>query len=141
MNKKLKKLLYRSFDAELSVKEREMLEIALRESPVLQREFEQLKELRSAAKPPQASFKPFFAERVVNAIKAQKRRTQEDFFMALNYMFRRIALIGVIAVILMLSIMTLENGWQSSIADYALSQMTLDELVDPTLITLLEDTL
>lgn len=141
MHKKLTKLIYRSFDDTLTPKEKSRLDQALIESDELQRIFEETRKLRDAATSPGGSFGPMFAERVIRTIKEKNAQIQEDFFGALNYMFRRVALAGAVAVIIMFSVIVLKNDTSASVADYAVTQMTLDDLVDPTLTASLEDIL
>ncbi len=112
MNKTILKLLYRSFDDELNEKEREQLEKALKESKELQEEREQIiaqRQALAASSPP--SFKPFFAERVMNRIETLGRKNNglESFYETLLLMFRRFAVIGA-AILLLLLIYNLQTG-------------------------------
>ena len=136
-----RKLLHRSFDDNLTADEQQALERALQSSGELRQEKKRLEKLRDLTPLPDASFEPYFAERIVAAIKLKNARIQQDFFSALNYMFRRIALVGVIAVVVLSSFTLLHKSHSTSIADYAMTRMTLDELVDPTMTTSLEDIL
>jgi len=136
-----RKLLYRSFDEKLNADEQQTLTRALKSSADLRREKRRLGNMRESAPLPKASFKPLFAERIVSAIKRNNARAQQDFFGALNYMFRRFALVGAIAVVVLSSFTVLHKNHATSIADYAMTQMTIDELVDPTMTTSLEDIL
>ncbi len=112
MDKKILKLLYRSFDDELNEKERKQLEKALKEYKELQEEREQIIAQRQAlAASSESSFKPFFAERVMNRIENLSRRNNglESFYEALLLMFRRFAVIGA-ALLLLLLIYNLQTG-------------------------------
>jgi hypothetical protein len=112
MDKKILKLLYRSFDDELNEKEREQLEKALKKSKELQEEREQIIAQRQAlAASSEPSFKPFFAERVMNRIESLGRRNNglESFYEILLLMFRRFAVIGA-ALLLLLLIYNLQTG-------------------------------
>lgn len=105
MDKKLYNLLLKSFDTDLSEKERQQLEDALK-SPELQREKERLEQMRSALSGQSApSFGPFFSERVVNRVRDLSRNgtLAQDFFDSLIYMFRRFALVGGLAACLLFS--------------------------------------
>jgi hypothetical protein len=112
MDKKILKLLYRSFDDELNEKEREQLENALKESKELQKENERIHAQRQAlSESTPASFKPFFAERVMNRIESpgKKKNGIESFYESLWMMFRRFAIVGA-ALLLLLLIYNLQSG-------------------------------
>jgi hypothetical protein len=141
MHKNMKKLIYRSLDDDLSKKEKLKLDKALERSEELRRVLSDAQKLRAEAKSSSVSFAPMFAERVVRTIRQKNAQIHEDFFSALNYMFRRVALVGAIAVVVMFSIVVLTKNQTSTVAEYAMTQMTLDDLVDPTLTTSLEDIL
>ena len=141
MHKNMKKLMYRSLDDDLSKNEKRILDQALGQSAELRRVLSDAQKLRDEAKSSSVSFAPMFAERVVRTIRHKNAQIQEDFFSALNYMFRRVALAGAIAVVVMFSIVVLTKNQTSTVAEYAMTQMTLDDLVDPTLTTSLEDIL
>ena len=112
MDKKILKLLYRSFDDELNEKEREQLEKALKESKELQEEKEQIiaqRQALAASSPP--SFQPLFAERVMNRIEklGPQNNGFESFYETLILMFRRFAIVGA-AILLLLLIYNLQTG-------------------------------
>ena len=112
MDKKILKLLYRSFDDELNKKERDKLEKALKKSKELQEEREQIiaqRQALAASSPP--SFNAFFAERVMNRIETlgQKNNGLESFYETLILMFRRFAIVGA-AILLLLLIYNLQTG-------------------------------
>jgi hypothetical protein len=112
MDKKILKLLYRSFDDELNEKERERLEKAMMESKELQREKEKILMQRQAlAESETISFKPFFAERVMNQIEAlgKKKNGFESFYETLLLMFRRFAIVGA-TILLLLLVYNLQTG-------------------------------
>ncbi len=141
MNKKIVKLLYKSFDAPLSEKEKEILAKALKESDDLRREKEKIIAMREKlASAPVASFKPFFAERVLNRIREQKNSMSErmSIFDSLVAAFKPVA---IAAIILLISIMfynlkTTENYTLSG----ALGKepLTLEQVVDPVYVLELE---
>jgi hypothetical protein len=71
-NKKLIKLLYKSYDGVLSIKEAELLRRELSNSTELQETYELIKKIRSAvSESSETSFKPFFEERVLNRLNNQ----------------------------------------------------------------------
>jgi hypothetical protein len=112
MDKKILRLLYRSFDDELNVKERRQLEKAIEESKQLQKEREQILAQRQAlAAGSRPSFKPDFSERVMDRIESlgTKKNGFESFYETLLFMFRRFALVGA-AILLLLLIYNLQTG-------------------------------
>ncbi len=112
MDKKIEKLLYRSFDDELNPNEREKLDQALKRSEELRKEKERILAQRQAlATGAASSFKPFFAERVTSKIASldKKKNGLESFYETLLFMFRRFAIIGA-AIGILLLIYNLRTG-------------------------------
>ena len=112
MNKTILKLLYRSFDDELNPEEKEHLDRALKESEELRKEKEQILAQRQALRESSApSFKPLFAERVMNRIDTlgPKNNGFESFYETLILIFRRFAIVGA-AILLLLLIYNLQSG-------------------------------
>jgi anti-sigma factor RsiW len=131
MNKNLKKLLYRSFDGPLSDKERRRLKEALARSPELREEHDRIKLqrklLKQAEKP---EFAPGFADRVLRRLEASGAEGNgwEHFYSALLAMFRRLALAGGVALLLLL-IYNLQLGDKiSSEEAFFASDTTYEEL-------------
>jgi len=130
---KLRDLLYRSFDDTLSDKEQNELDQALNHSPQLREEKKEAEKLRqTAAKSGSSlSFKPFFAERVVNRLRTEDKRESraEVFFETLFGLFKRVALIGAAACIVVIAY-NLARG-ENLKADDALfvSQVTYEEIL------------
>ena len=111
-DKKILKLLYRSFDDELNLEETEQLDRALKDSEEIRKEKEQILAQRRALEESSApSFKPFFAERVMNRIETlgQKKNGFESFYETLLLMFRRFAIVGA-AILLLLLIYNIQTG-------------------------------
>ena len=113
-NKKRKQLLYRSFDQELNPAEQAILAQALENSPALRQEKEDILALRTAAATTAVhSFKPFFADRVMEKINRYAGKPNgldvQAFYDSLVYVFRRFALAGALASII-LFIFTLRIG-------------------------------
>ena len=101
-NKKLEKLLYKSFDAELSIRESKMLENELKNSKELRKLQEQISAMRKAVQNSKSeSLKPFFEERVLNKIKSNSEPI--SFYNELGEMFgtvfKQIALGAVILIV------------------------------------------
>jgi hypothetical protein len=112
MDKKILKLLYRSFDDKLNEKDRKQLEKAMKESKELQKEKEQIFAQREAlAESSVPGFKLLFPERVMNRIESlqKKKNGYESFYETLLLMFRRFAIVGA-AILLLLLIYNLQTG-------------------------------
>ncbi|NOZ62138.1 MAG: hypothetical protein GXO74_10690 [Calditrichaeota bacterium] len=105
MNKKLVELLYRSFDAPLSASEQKKLEKALEKSEALRREREKIVALRKKmAAVPAVTFRPFFAERVLNSVKAPRKAAAEQTSV-FDFLVAAFKPLAIAAVILLVSLM------------------------------------
>lgn len=132
MNKKILKLLYRSFDDKLGKKEQERLANALEKSQDLSSEKKQIEAQRRAiAESADLSFKPFFAERVINRIGSLKQKNGlETFYEQLKAVFRRIILAGAIVLIVLLTY-NLGKGDSLSLDEvFYTSDLTFEEILD-----------
>ena len=133
MDKKILRLLYRSFDDELSESEAGKLEQALAESKELRREREQILAQRQAlAESSAPSFKPLFAERVMDRIETlgHKKNGFESFYETLLLVFRRFAIIGV-AILLLLVIYNLRTGDALTTDEiFYASDVAIEEIID-----------
>ena len=136
MKNRYKKRTLPFLDNELTAPEKTNYEAMLEHSPKAQRELEKIRWIRTKMREVPSSFKPFFAERVVGRLAHHIK--QDELFAALSYMFRRVAIAGVVVMIILGSLLNF-NSTATTLEDYAKSQMTLDELVDPTANTSLED--
>ena len=134
MDKKLLKLLYRSFDEALETEDKERLDRALKESEELRREkgriLAQRKTLAESSRG--SSFPPFFTERVMHRIEAldPKKNGFESFAEALLFVFRRFAIVGAV-IFLLLLIYNLQTGdILSSQEILYTSDFTFEEFLD-----------
>ena len=111
MKKKFLKLLYRSFDEALSEKEQKLLDAALEESEELRREKNLAAAQRKAiSEGASASFKPFFAERVVNRIHSlDSEKAIDKFYESLRILFRRFVIVGA-ALLVALILYNVQRG-------------------------------
>ena len=133
MKKKLIQLLYRSFDKNLSGKRKKQLEAALIQSTELKREKEQITAIRSAiASSAEKSFKPFFAERVMNRVKYSRHQEQASFFDSLVYIFKPVAIASVFLIVIMFSYNWLAKDNASLVNAMNESELTLVQVLDPT---------
>ena len=134
MDKKIVDLLYRSFDEDLSAEELNKLKSALLESAELREEKKKIEVMRQIVSGAgEKSFKPFFAERVLNQIKLSrsKKDEAESFFDSLIAVFRPVAFAAAIILIAVLSynMKTTENYTLAGALGQ--DQITLEEIVDP----------
>ncbi|MFQ6114042.1 MAG: hypothetical protein ACE5NG_08115 [bacterium] len=127
MNERILELLYRSFGETLSKEEQAELEEALVASNELQEEKRCISDMRQIiADSAERKFKPFFSTRVMRRIKAEAIE-QEDFWRDLVWAFRRLALAGAIAIILLLanSVLLQKNNSLDSVL--GMPQLTLED--------------
>jgi len=133
MDKKILKLLYRSFDEELNKKENRQLEAAMKQSEELRLERDRILAQRQAlAESPKSSFKPFFAERVMSQIESlgEKKNGLETFYETLLVMFRRFALAGA-AILIILLLYNLRTGDALSTDEiFYASDVAIEEIID-----------
>lgn len=106
MNDRLKELLMRSFDSELTPEEERELTEALEGAPELREERARHAKLRAAlAKGPDGGFGPLFVQRVMERIEAVDLAALgalDKAAMTFGQMFRRVALIGAAAMLVLM---------------------------------------
>jgi anti-sigma factor RsiW len=112
---KIKKLLYRSLDEDLNEKDRRKLEAALAQDPELRKEKAHiLKQRRLIADSRSEGFAPGFSQRVMARVaEAEENAARNHIELAyetMTYWFRRLAVIGALAVFLLLALnLTMKN--------------------------------
>ncbi len=131
--KKVLKLLYRSFDTELSKKKILRLEKALNELKDLRVEKGLIQSRRQAVvDSAKRAFRPYFADRVMAHVAAigDKKEPQESFYDALMFGFKRLALVGALVMIILLFF----NVFQGRIIPvnevFFASDFTLEEILN-----------
>jgi anti-sigma factor RsiW len=132
MNKKILKLLYRSFDQDLSEKEKEKLEKGLENSTELRREKEQIAAERQAISASAVqSFKPGFAERVMSRIQAmgEEKNNLEAFYGTLKAVFRRLAFAAAVIMIALITINLIIGECLSADKAFYISELTFEEVL------------
>jgi hypothetical protein len=105
MNKKIHRLLYRSFEDRLSEKEQTILGEALERSPELRLEKERIRRQREMLSQGAAlSFGPGFADRVMGRLNGADIGANgwELFYATLISLFRRFAIAGAVALLVLL---------------------------------------
>ena len=138
MDKRIRRLLYRSFEGSLMPEEQRRLEDSLAKSKSLREEKQRLEAIRhSVTSSTSHTFEPFFAERVMRRIE-QKKSQQEPFFDALLAVFRPVFVGAVVMVIGLVSYNMIRKDRISLAAAFAEPEVTLEEAYDPTLILEME---
>ncbi len=141
MNDKLLDLLYKSFDSSLTSKEQEILKKGLSESATLRGEKEKIEFMRERlADSEQASFKPFFAERVMNQVRTNRKQLvqQESVFDSLLALFRPLAIATTVILIVLLSYNMKKTENYTLAGALGQEQVTLEQVMDPTYILTME---
>lgn len=99
MNNSITNLIYRSFDAPLSLKEQSLLTTALASSIELAQERQQIEKLRIILQQlSQQSFSPHFVKKVLNTLSGTIERERE-YWESTLWAFRRVALMGAISMV------------------------------------------
>jgi anti-sigma factor RsiW len=135
MKKKIKiqELLYLSFDGRLSEEEQRQLEDALASSPRLREEKARIETLRqTVTQQAVRSFRPFFAERVMHAIATAQgaKNGLERFARSLQLAFRRVALAGAAAILLLAVVNIVRTGDLSVTGALGMPQETLVDVLE-----------
>jgi anti-sigma factor RsiW len=144
MNKKVIDLLYRSFDGTLTPREKEELNEALAKSQELREEKERITAMRSAISDSAAiSFRPFFAERVMSRIASlgEAKNGAQKFFESLQFAFRRVAVVGATAILILLAYNLVKSGHISIAGAFGMPQESLEEILESPFDSTLEELL
>ncbi len=144
MDKKILDLLYRSFENTLTPQERELLDSSLEQSEELRQEQAGIAAARQMITVnSRMSFNPFFAERVMRRIQNLREKPDPayDLFESLVYMFRRVAVACLIAVIILFSVQLFSKDNETSEINETISKMTLDDVLSSAFSPSLEDIL
>jgi anti-sigma factor RsiW len=140
MNEQMLNLLYRSLDGELSPTDQRRLDEALAQSDVLREEKDRVLAMRESLSAGAAqSFKPFFAERVINRLTAESEgRGAETFLESLSYVFRRVAFAGALAVIALAIFNIVTSDTVSATAALGVPEITIEEVIETPFESVLE---
>ncbi|NOX85421.1 MAG: hypothetical protein GXO86_05585 [Chlorobi bacterium] len=98
--KKIKEILLKSFDAELTPQERKLLDEALQNSEELRKEKRELEQMRGMFAGQEASFDTGFADRVMEHLEAETVNPPKTVEM--YSVFKRVAFVGIAAIIALL---------------------------------------
>ncbi len=134
-DKKLEKLLYKSFDGILTIKEAELLKEELRKSKELEETYNQIKKIRKAVNDvSEESFKPFFEERLLNKMfnVEKKGSPLSNWVDSLNKSFRQVAYTAAI-ILALLVFYNVNNGNISSIENLlGIYRTPIEYALDPS---------
>ncbi|NOY36468.1 MAG: hypothetical protein GXO83_02735 [Chlorobi bacterium] len=128
--KAITELLHESFHRRLGEQEKTVLEKALRENADLRAQKAEIEKLMKDFGEVSFSFRPGFAERVMNRIPGKTGKIIEvDFSGQLYTFFKRLVLTGVAAIILLLLSIYLTHGSLSKESVFGVQPMSDDNLV------------
>ena len=121
--------------------EKKFLENALSQSDELRQEMEMLNSLRKRIKQSTVtSFKPFFADRVMEKIRSSSQvNINESFFDSLFLLFRPVAIAAIILVIAIAGYNIATTGQFSLEGALGIPEVTVDAVYDPTLAFVAEE--
>jgi hypothetical protein len=141
MDKNLKDLLYRSFDSDLDQQEKSILENALAGSAELRQEKEMIESLRQdILGVKDTSFKPGFADRVMNEISKQKSDSEnEPLFESLFVVFRPIAIAATVLIIVIAGYNMSSTCEFSVEGALGIPEVTVEDVYDPSLALVTEE--
>ena len=141
MDKKLRDLLYRSFDSKLFPEEKKLLEQTLSQSKELRQEKEMISSLRKDIKRSKiTSFQPYFADRVMENIRSSKQIDEsEQFFESLFVFFRPIAITAAVLIIIIAGYNITTTGHLSIEGALGIPEVTVDDVYNPTLALITEE--
>lgn len=97
---KIKEILLKSFDAELTPQERKMLDEALQHSEKLRKEKQEIEHTRAMLAGQPASFESGFADRVMQRLETEPAAPPKSVEM--YGIFKRVAITGIAAIIALL---------------------------------------
>jgi hypothetical protein len=141
MDKKLKELLYRSFDSELNAEESRLLEEALAQSEELRQEKEMITSLRgNIERSKSTSFNPHFVDRVMEKVHTtEKKDESEQLFDSLFVFFRPIAIAATVLIIIIAGYNMSTTGKFSLEGALGIPEVSVDDVYDPSLALVTEE--
>lgn len=132
-DKKILKLLYRSLDSDLKVKDQKKLDEALEKSEELRKDKERVLAQRQAvANSSSKSFGPFFAERVMHRIEGlgQKKNGLEVFYESFMATFRKVAIVSAVVLVLLISYNVVKSDIVPEDELFFMADTTMEEILD-----------
>ena len=126
MNKKIKKLLIRSFDDDLPPDKNKLLNKNLQSDKELQNQKHELNKVRELIKKQDYQFKPFFETRVMSKI--DNIKNEIDFISSLFFVYKKIMVFGLSAAFILLVIFYLTGSPLSFDNLFGTKYMNIDNL-------------
>ncbi|MGD9345181.1 MAG: hypothetical protein PVH84_04925 [Candidatus Aminicenantes bacterium] len=132
-NKKILKLLYRSLDDELNIKDAKRLNETLEKSEELREEREKaIAQRKAVTASADRSFSPFFAERVMNRIETvhPKKNGLEVFYESFMAVFRKVAVVSAVVLVLLVSYNVIKSDIVPEDELFFMADTTMEEILD-----------
>jgi hypothetical protein len=141
MDEKILKLLYHSFDTLLTPEEQKILDQAVSQSEELKQEMEKIILIRKKVKANSVkTFKPFFADRVMQRIDRIKNRNYNDLLGESLFRIFKPVMIAAVLLILIITSYNMTSTKQLSLEGIlAVPEVTLEQAFDPSLAYNMED--
>ncbi len=105
---KIKEILLKSFDAELTPQEQKLLADALQQSKELRKEKQEIEQMRNRLAGQEASFRSGFVDRVMDRLKTEPTASPKTIEM--YSIFKRVAIVGIAAIIALLFVIYYIDG-------------------------------
>lgn len=132
--KKILKLLYRSFDEQLSPEDEALLAKYLKDSPWLRAEYQRTTSIRQKIISAGAgNFKPFFEERVLRrkADVSERERAFDIFSMELSLVFKRVTLASALLIAGLISWNITKSDHLSLRNAFSVPEITIEKVFEP----------
>jgi hypothetical protein len=142
MNERILELLYRSYDDDLTAEEQRELRDALAASGALRLEKDRVEALRRmVSESGVVGFTPFFAERVMRRLAGlgEGRNGMWTLQEWLSRVFRRVAIAGAVLAAGLLILNLVQADGVSLAAVFGISEVSIDEILDLPVESILED--
>ncbi|PIS27666.1 MAG: hypothetical protein COT43_09115 [Candidatus Marinimicrobia bacterium CG08_land_8_20_14_0_20_45_22] len=127
-------LLFQSFDRDLELREKRLLEAALKEHPELIEERKSLESIyRRAPIRKSISFSPWFVDRTMNRIRvlSNQKESINLFLSGFLTAFRRVAVIASAMVVLILAFNVSTSTQTNLSSAIGIHEISMDEMIDP----------
>ncbi len=130
INEKLKSLLYKSFDGQLTDSERKLLEHELIISHELKKEKEKIEQLRlQLSETEQPEFSDSFVDNVMSLLKPRTELGHDEFFDSIMFSFKRVAISAMAIILVLLSIKLTQTESLDEI--FGQSNLTIEDVSNP----------
>jgi hypothetical protein len=141
MDENLKILLYRSFEEQLNQEEYNKLEDGLENSFELREEKEKIIRIRRILQTDKIdTFKPFFADRVMNKLEAAGKDLEEDsLFESLFFLFKPVAIAATALIIVIACYNIVSTGQFSLEGAMGIPEVTVDDAYEITVAVVMEE--